>query len=596
MMPAGQSITRACSRPKAQSGPDRSPQEAEQQKGGRQRRVQSRVGQRSKANAQREALARPAPAGPTGRKPAFACKAWHGSRARRDQLLQRVFTLLQKLTAVRRRQLLQEGFTQAQRKALETWALTQSPRPKAPKPRPAPRAPGPKRRAAPSTAPGAGPRNSATRGIASFHRNGQVYHQVSVCVQTLCMTARKVKDLSKALDILMILMEIKQQVKRMDAPDAFVQGMTNSVPTILREHEVTAEELGLRFQVMMGMRFWVRPPLHTPQEARVEDALRAWYRLTSFRSPMGQGGPGALPGWISTSFRRGGTPSGGCIWTFWRKQAAAELPMGDAWIPWKRRGSRDGFREDCAFRSARFAMDSLSQLPGAALCRILSFATAVDWARSATAHRHLRLDVDCLLAESGLAETRSLGEAARRGDVNVVLARLRQGADPNQRDSQHPKYTPLHRATSGGHRALVRLLLKEKADVLLRDRLGFSALHFAANQSLGIVGDLLEARADVNAANLQQMTPLHSAAGMGRVDLCELLLQAGALGSAAAAASPAELARRAALRRPGEKREELAGPGRAAGGAGGNQGCVLALRERATVRAAQRRAVASLPG
>ncbi|CAJ1422833.1 unnamed protein product [Effrenium voratum] len=204
-------------------------------------------------------------------------------------------------------------------------------------------------------------------------------------------------------------------------------------------------------------------------------------------------------------------------------------------------------------------MDSLSQLPGAALCRILSFATAVDWARSATAHRHLRLDVDCLLAESGLAETRSLGEAARRGDVNVVLARLRQGADPNQRDSQHPKYTPLHRATSGGHRALVRLLLKEKADVLLRDRLGFSALHFAANQSLGIVGDLLEARADVNAANLQQMTPLHSAAGMGRVDLCELLLQAGALGSAAAAASPAELARRAALRRPGEKREELLG-------------------------------------
>ena len=105
----------------------------------------------------------------------------------------------------------------AQRKALETWALTQSPRPKAPKPRPAPRAPGPKRRAAPSTAPGAGPRNSATRGIASFHRNGQVYHQVSVCVQTLCMTARKVKDLSKALDILMILMEIKQQVKRIPA-------------------------------------------------------------------------------------------------------------------------------------------------------------------------------------------------------------------------------------------------------------------------------------------------------------------------------------------------------------------------------------------
>ncbi|CAJ1422834.1 unnamed protein product [Effrenium voratum] len=176
-------------------------------------------------------------------KASFRLQSLARVKGQEDQLLQRVFTLLQKLTAVRRRQLLQEGFTQAQRKALETWALTQSPRPKAPKPRPAPRAPGPKRRAAPSTAPGAGPRNSATRGIASFHRNGQVYHQVSVCVQTLCMTARKVKDLSKALDILMILMEIKQQVKRMDAPDAFVQGMTNSVPTILREHEVTAEDI-----------------------------------------------------------------------------------------------------------------------------------------------------------------------------------------------------------------------------------------------------------------------------------------------------------------------------------------------------------------
>lgn len=66
----------------------------------------------------------------------------------------------------------------------------------------------------------------------------------------------------------------------------------------------------------------------------------------------------------------------------------------------------------------------------------------------------------------------------------------------------------------------MRLLLKAKADVLMRDRLGFSALHFAANQSVGLVSDLVEAKCDVNAANLQQMTPLHSAAGMGRVDIC----------------------------------------------------------------------------
>ena len=72
----------------------------------------------------------------------------------------------------------------------------------------------------------------------------------------------------------------------------------------------------------------------------------------------------------------------------------------------------------------------------------------------------------------------------------------------------------------------------------MRDRLGFSALHFAANQTVGLVADLLRARCDVNAANLQQMTPLHSAAGMGRVDICEVLLDAGASSGAGATSTP----------------------------------------------------------
>ena len=149
----------------------------------------------------------------------------------------------------------------------------------------------------------------------------------------------------------------------------------------------------------------------------------------------------------------------------------------------------------------------------------------VDWACCASASSSLQVNLDSLLEESGsihYASHLSLGEAAREGDLGVILAKLRSGADPNERDRQHPKYTPLHRATSGGHRHAVRLLLRAQADPLMRDRLGFSALHFAANQSVGIVADLLLARCDVNAANLQQMTPLHSAAGMGRVDICDL--------------------------------------------------------------------------
>eukprot|EP00435_Cladocopium_sp_Y103_P028138 s1130_g7.t1 len=129
------------------------------------------------------------------------------------------------------------------------------------------------------------------RGIASFYRKGIAIYQVSVCVQSLCITARKVKELDRAIDILLILMSIKQKIGRVE-PELFAQSMTAIVPAVLAEHGMTAEDLGLRFQVMMCMRFWVRPPLHTPQQAKLEDALSAWCRLIRFRSPVGQGARG----------------------------------------------------------------------------------------------------------------------------------------------------------------------------------------------------------------------------------------------------------------------------------------------------------------
>lgn len=186
----------------------------------------------------------------------------------------------------------------------------------------------------------------------------------------------------------------------------------------------------------------------------------------------------------------------------------------------------------------------------------ISSISEVEWAQSAAAHVALRVDLDCLLREGHAlrrAGQLSLGEAARRGDLGVVLVKLRGGVDANEREKQHPKYTPLHRAVSGGHAKVVRLLLRFQADVLMRDRLGFSALHFAANQSPFLVSDLLQAHCDVNATNLQQMTPLHSAAGMGRVDICEVLLAAGAASSGGT--SPADLARCAARRMSGDARE-----------------------------------------
>ncbi|CAE8633590.1 unnamed protein product, partial [Polarella glacialis] len=203
-------------------------------------------------------------------------------------------------------------------------------------------------------------------------------------------------------------------------------------------------------------------------------------------------------------------------------------------------------------------------LPARCVCGILAFGSPVEWARARVAHKDLQFQEDLLLLEAGIAETSalpSLGEASRAGNLEVVVARLHWGADPNERDKVHPKYTPLHRATCGGHRSALRLLLAARAAPNARDRLGFCVLHFAANQQTGIVADLIQAvllfsACDVNAKNLQGLTPLHSAAGMGRADVCELLHAAGAHAYVPSLrASPSDLALRAAERRSGEDRE-----------------------------------------
>ena len=105
------------------------------------------------------------------------------------------------------------------------------------------------------------------RGIASFYRKGIAIYQVSVCVQSLCITARKVKELDRAIDILLILMSINQKIGRVLTaqsaqsaitacaylgssqcpgvePELFAQNMTAIVPAVLEEHGMTAEERG----------------------------------------------------------------------------------------------------------------------------------------------------------------------------------------------------------------------------------------------------------------------------------------------------------------------------------------------------------------
>lgn len=104
------------------------------------------------------------------------------------------------------------------------------------------------------------------------------------------------------------------------------------------------------------------------------------------------------------------------------------------------------------------------------------------------------------------ADTPSLIEAIRSGDIAVVRRALADGADVNQRDADD--ITPLMAAAHLGRPDLVQLLLDQRAEINARDAHGRTALHHLLRTesgapapkkkrgfglgSLGKVGDVLK--------------------------------------------------------------------------------------------------------
>ena len=120
-------------------------------------------------------------------------------------------------------------------------------------------------------------------------------------------------------------------------------------------------------------------------------------------------------------------------------------------------------------------------------------------------------------------------EAAFVCDLKRVRTLLARGANPNARDSEGR--TPLFSAVLGGSVGLLGLLLETKADVIARDERGATALHIAAEEVLPEAATLLIGRgADVNAQDEEGNTPLSRAIffARGRYDVVHLLLTAGA--------------------------------------------------------------------
>ena len=122
---------------------------------------------------------------------------------------------------------------------------------------------------------------------------------------------------------------------------------------------------------------------------------------------------------------------------------------------------------------------------------------------------------------------RQLFDAVRGDDRRAVEQSLREGLNPNERDSDGT--SPLAWAVMRSNLEISAILQKAGADPNLTNELGIGPLALAiANGSAAMVTQLLANRADPNVARENGETPLMTASRIGRTDIMKLLLDRGA--------------------------------------------------------------------
>ncbi|XP_075943402.1 CARD- and ANK-domain containing inflammasome adapter protein [Anarhichas minor] len=129
----------------------------------------------------------------------------------------------------------------------------------------------------------------------------------------------------------------------------------------------------------------------------------------------------------------------------------------------------------------------------------------------------------------------ALFSAVKQNHDGVVTALIDRGANVNTLDQQG--YTPLLLSAElglQGHAGPVIRLLQGEADPGVRDRLGRTALHWAASSQSGrcVVDLLLSAKANPNTTDNEKKAALHLAATEGKVDAVSSLLSHRAKGGA----------------------------------------------------------------
>ena len=117
--------------------------------------------------------------------------------------------------------------------------------------------------------------------------------------------------------------------------------------------------------------------------------------------------------------------------------------------------------------------------------------------------------------------------AASGGHEAMIRVLLNHGAKVTTTDGNGA--TAPHQAAERGYQAMVGLLLEKGADVAAKDKNGVTVLHKAAEGEDGeVVRLLLEKGADVAAKDENGVTVLHKAAERGNGEIVRLLLEKGA--------------------------------------------------------------------